>query len=165
MAIAVPGRRLLRYSTPHLRVPELTLTPLLDFLLAVVLFLLGVTTTQHDCGRPRSLLSAENARSMIEAPLVVVGPNQLLLDGVPSGETRSLVEDGQVRIISDLADMLRNKRALWQQLNPDRAFPGSVSLQIDRDVPALVVKSAVRTATVAGYSEINFVVRRRERVE
>lgn len=165
MAIAVPGRRFLRRKGPRFArsraVPTLVLTPLLDFLLAVVLFLLGMTSLQSDCGKQHRLIGVENARSMIEAPFVFVGANQILLDGVPAGETSALVSKDRVEVIAELRDLLKSKRELWRMLNPERDFPGEVVLEVDRRVPSLVVKSAVRTATAAGYSGINFAVRLR----
>ena len=36
---------------------------------------------------------------------------------------------------------LRNKRELWKQVQPNKPFPGVCILQVDQNVPALVVKS------------------------
>jgi hypothetical protein len=49
---------------------------------------------------------------------------------------------------------------LWRQLNPGKELPGVAVLQVDRKVPALVVKSVFQTAAMAGYSSISFMVGR-----
>jgi hypothetical protein len=95
---------------------------------------------------------------MIEAPFVVGGARQILLDGVSAGASSPLT---QVTVIPELLDQLKSKRELWRMPNPERSFPGEVVLEVDRRVPAVVVKSAVRTATAAGYSGIIFAVRMR----
>jgi biopolymer transport protein ExbD len=165
MAIAVPGRTLPRRKGRRFArsraVSTLVLTPLLDLLLAIVLFLLGMTSLSSGCGKRHRLIGVENARSMIEAPFVVVGTSQISLDGIAAGDTRVLVETGRVTVIAELRDRLKGKRELWRMLHPGRDFPGEVVLEVDRRVPAIVVKSALRSASAAGYSGIAFAVRLR----
>ena len=59
-----------------------------------------------------------------------------------------------------LYNLLRSKRELWQELHPAAKFPALVTLQVDRSVPAGVVKRAIAEATRAGYGDISFQVRR-----
>ena len=54
--------------------------------------------------------------------------------------------------------MLKNKRELWKQMHPSKDFPGVVILQIDQNVPALVVKSVFQTAAFAGFPNVSFMV-------
>ena len=61
--------------------------------------------------------------------------------------------------MDELHAILEAKRRLWKILEPNRPFPGVCLLQIDREVPGLVVKSVFQTAALAGYPNISFVVR------
>ena len=47
-----------------------------------------------------------------------------------------------------------------KQINPGKEFPGVVILQVDKRVPALVVKSVFQTAAFAGYPNVSFMVGR-----
>jgi biopolymer transport protein ExbD len=60
--------------------------------------------------------------------------------------------------IDELFNLLKNKRELWKQVQPNKPFPGVVVLQVDQEVPALVVKSVFQTAAFAGYPNVSFMV-------
>ena len=57
-----------------------------------------------------------------------------------------------------LFTLLKNKRELWKQVQPNKPFPGVCILQVDQNVPALVVKSVFQTAAFAGYPNVSFMV-------
>jgi biopolymer transport protein ExbD len=170
--VSPPGRRLLR-SLPlrFLRAGlgrgqrqldfELPLVSFIDCLLCIVLFLLGSFSAQADCPERQRVPSAENALANIDAPVVAVTRNQILVDGSPAGDTDSIVSAGRLTRVEALFSALNNKRQLWKQLNPGQAFPGTVILQVDRRVPSLVVKSAFQTAAYAGYPNVSFLVKKR----
>ena len=65
------------------------------------------------------------------------------------------------RRVDELFDLLKRKRELWKSFNPNKAFPGVCILQVDENVPAIVVKSVFQTAAYAGYPNISFMVRKR----
>ena len=77
-------------------------------------------------------------------------------------EVRKFLDDNcpveEVRKISESSEGF--SRELWKQINPGRPFPGVAVLQVDRKVPALVVKSVFQTAALAGYPSISFMVGR-----
>ena len=60
--------------------------------------------------------------------------------------------------VDELFNMLRSKRELWKQVQPNKPFPGVCILQVDQNVPALVVKSVFQTAAFAGYPNVSFMV-------
>jgi biopolymer transport protein ExbD len=172
--ISVPGRRLLhhvslnfvrrkvtgggRRASNH----EIPLIPFIDFLLCIVLFLLASfsATGELPIDKNVKLPKAENVLDMIEAPMVAITGTQILVDGVPSGNTRAIVEANRLQRVDELFNMLKNKRELWKQINPGKEFPGMAILQVDRRVPALVVKSVFQTAAYSGYPNISFMVGR-----
>ena len=172
--ISVPGRRLMHHvplkfvrkkvaghggkAFNH----EIPLIPFIDFLLCIVLFLLASfsATGELPIDKNVKLPKAENVMDMVEAPMVAININQILVDGVPAGTTRSIEDANRLQRVDELFNILKNKRELWKQINPGKKFPGVAILQVDRRVPALVVKSVFQTAAFAGYPNISFMVGR-----
>jgi biopolymer transport protein ExbD len=170
--ISVPGRRLLRHiglkfvqkkvsGGGHRSVnQELPLVPFIDFLLCIVLFLLASfsATGELPVDKNVKLPSAQNVLDMVEAPMVAIAGNQILVDGIPAGSTRSVEEANRLQRLDELFNVLKSKRELWKQINPGKPFPGVVILQVDKRVTALVVKSVFQTAAFAGYPNVSFMV-------
>ncbi len=173
-AINVPGRRLLHHVSPKFvrnkvaggggrsMNQEIPLIPFIDFLLCIVLFLLASfsATGELPVDKNVKLPKATNAIEMKEAPIVAVTSTQILVDGIPAGSTRAIMEANRMQKVEELGEILKNKRELWKQLKPGEPFPGNVVLQVDRRVPALVVKSVFQTAAFAGYPAVSFMVGR-----
>ena len=138
----------------------LNLVSFIDFLVTTVIFLLssfsasGEITVDPNVKLPK----AENVEDIIEAPMVAVNGNQILVDGVQAGSTRSVEELGRLQKIDELFNVLKQKRELWKQVQPNKPFPGVAILQVDQNVPALVVKSVFQTAAFAGYPNVSFMV-------
>jgi hypothetical protein len=97
---------------------------------------------------------------MVEAPMVAITGTQIIVDGTAAGNTRAIEEANRLQRVEELFNILKNKRELWKQINPGKDFPGVVILQVDRRVPALVVKSVFQTAAFAGYPNVSFMVGR-----
>lgn len=138
----------------------LNLVSFIDFLVVTVIFLLmsfsasGEITVDRNVKLPK----AENVEDIVDAPMIAVNGNQILVDGTLAGSTRAIEELGRLQKIDELFTLLKNKRELWKQLQPNKPFPGVCILQVDRDVPALVVKSVFQTAAFAGYPNVSFMV-------
>jgi len=172
--ISVPGRRLL-HGVPLAFVrrkvsgggqralnTELPLIPFIDFLLCIVLFLLASfsATGELPVDKNVKLPSAQNVMDMVEAPMVAITGSQILVDGIPSGNTRAIEEANRLQRVDDLFNVLKSKRELWKQINPGKTFPGVVVLQVDKRVTALVVKSVFQTAAFAGFPQVSFMTKR-----
>ncbi len=174
-AIHAPGKRLL-HSLPlkfvwkkvighGRRSPNanLNLTAYIDFLLVTVIFLLTTFSASGEIAVDKNvkLPKAENAADVIDAPMVAVNGNQILVDGTLAGSTRAIEELGRMSKIDELYAILKAKRELWKSVNPaDKPFPGVVILQVDQEVPAIVVKSVFQTAAYAGYPNVSFMVQK-----
>ena len=173
--INVPGRRLLHgiplkfvaskvaggggKSVNH----EIPLIPFIDFLLCIVLFLLASFSASGELPVDKNveLPYAENVEDMVDAPLVAVTGTQILVNGTPAGNTRAVEDANRLQKVDELFDVLKSQREKWTQVHPNRPFPGVAILQVDRRVPALVVKSVFQTAALSGYPNVSFMVRRR----
>ncbi|MBL9028763.1 MAG: biopolymer transporter ExbD [Myxococcales bacterium] len=141
---------------------NLNLTAYIDFLLVCVVFLL---TTFNASGQLHvdeniKIPPAENAEDVLDAPMVSVNTNQVFVDGQLAGSTRAIEELGRMQKVEELFNMLKTRRETWKQLQPDKPFPGVVILQIDENVPAIVVKSVFQTAAYAGYPNVSFMVQK-----
>ena len=138
----------------------LNLVSFIDFLVVTVIFLLSSFSASGEISIDKNvkLPKAENVDDVIEAPMVAVNGNQILVDGVQAGSTRSVEELGRLQKIDELFNVLKQKRELWKQVQPNKPFPGVCILQVDQNVPALVVKSVFQTAAFAGYPNVSFMV-------
>jgi biopolymer transport protein ExbD len=172
--IGVPGRRLLHHiplKTVQKKVAggggrslnmEIPLIPFIDFLLCIVCFLLASFSASGELPMDKNvkLPKAQNVIDMTDAPIVAITGTQILVDGTAAGSTRTIEEANRLARVDELFNILKNKRELWKQVNPGKEFPGVALLQVDRKVPALVVKSVFQTAAMAGFPSISFQVGR-----
>ena len=138
----------------------LNLVSFIDFLVTTVIFLLSSFSASGEITVDKNvkLPQAENVDDVIDAPMVAVNGSQILVDGQQAGSTRAIEELGRLQKIDELFTVLKNKRELWKQVQPGKQFPGVCILQIDSQVPALVVKSVFQTAAFAGYPNVSFMV-------
>jgi biopolymer transport protein ExbD len=172
MTIHQPGRRLMHHVPlkfvqkkvsghgARATSANLSLTSMIDFLVVTVVFLLMTFSASGETAIPKGvkLPDAENTLDMIDAPMVAIAGSVILVDGNAAGNTREIEESKQLRRIDELFNMLKSKRELYKQVHPGKEFPGVVVLQIDQDVPAIVVKSVFQTAAFAGYPNVSFMV-------
>jgi len=134
---------------------------MIDFLVVTVVFLLiSFQPGQSAAASGIRLPPATNVEDAIDAPMVSVAANLILLDGTAVGNTRAIDEARRITPLDELSQALVAKRTVWKQLHPDRPFPGAVVLQLDQDVSSVVVKSLFQTAARAGYPAISFMVQR-----
>ncbi|HEX4336700.1 MAG TPA: biopolymer transporter ExbD [Polyangiaceae bacterium] len=172
--ISVPGRRLMYHvglafvkkkvtgGGSRAVNQELPLVPFIDFLLCIVLFLLASfsATGELPVDKNVKLASAMNVMDMVEAPMVAITGSQILVDGIPAGNTRAIEEANRLQRVDELFNVLKSKHELWKQMNPGKNFPGVCVLQVDKRVTALVVKSVFQTAAFAGYPQVSFMTKR-----
>lgn len=85
-------------------------------------------------------------------PVIVVGAGAVTVDGAEVARVDDLAAAGRVARVVGLYEALARRRL--------EGPPGdhSAILQVAPDVPALVVKSVVQTATFAGYTDVAFAV-------
>src|SRR5262249_7232809 len=139
---------------------SLNLTSYIDFLLVTVIFLLMTFSASGEIMVDKNvkLPKAENVDDVIDAPRAALTANQVPVDGSLAGSTLSIEELGRLQKIDELFNLLKAKRELWKQVQPNKPFPGVCILQVDQNVPALVVKSVFQTAAFAGYPNVSFMV-------
>jgi biopolymer transport protein ExbD len=140
---------------------SINMASFLDLLIVTVLFLLSSFSASAECPtREVRVPGASSGQEMLDAPMVAVSGGVILLDGVLAGSAREIAESGRTAKMDELSRMLAQKRALWIAVQPKKPFPGECVLQIDRDVPAVVVKSVFQAVVTAGYPRVSFMVRK-----
>src|ERR1700755_2444308 len=79
----------------------LNLVSFIDFLVVTVIFLLMSFSASGEIAVDKNvrLPKAENVDDVIDAPMVAVNGNQILVDGVQAGSTRSIEELGRLQKI------------------------------------------------------------------
>ncbi len=172
MPITAPERRLMRHVGLEFVAHKvaggggrstnasLSLTSMIDFLVVTVVFLLMTFSASGETpiAKGLNMPKAENTLDMIDAPMAAVVGSQILVDGAPAGNTRTVEESDRIQRIDELFGILKAKRELWKQTHPNKDFPGVVLLQIDQNVKAVVVKSVFQTAAFAGFPNVSFMV-------
>lgn len=110
---------------------SLSLTSMIDFLVVTVVFLLMTFSASGETpiARGLNMPKAENTLDMIDAPMAAVVGSQILVDGSPAGNTRTVEESDRMQRIDELFNILKAKRELWKQTHPNKDFPGVVLLR------------------------------------
>jgi hypothetical protein len=101
---------------------------------------------------------ARNGIDVIEAPVVVLSGDLVLVNGNVCGTIHDLVRSEDVHDIPALYDALKQRRELFRATEPNREPPVDWVFAAPVDTPALVVKSIVRTAARAGYTRAGMLV-------
>jgi biopolymer transport protein ExbD len=140
----------------------LSMTSMIDVLVVMTVFLLlTFSASDHSHSRASGLPTAVNIDELVDAPLIDVRADAVVVDGnvvATQGELSAFATRGQVTRLEKLFATLKAKHELAVQLAPGREPPTHVILAIDGDVPAGLVKSVVMTAARSGYPSIDFMV-------
>ncbi len=103
---------------------------------------------------------ARNGVDVIEAPVVALNGDLVLVNGNALGSVREVMTSDGVREIPALYAALKQRRDLFLANNPGGDPPADWLLAAPRDTPAIVVKSIVRSAAHAGYTHAGMLVAR-----
>ncbi|MDB5219826.1 MAG: Adventurous gliding motility protein [Myxococcaceae bacterium] len=140
----------------------LSMSSMIDVLVVLTVFLLLTFSASDRCTeREVSMPVAVNVSEIIDAPLVMVGSDAILVDGnvaTSQGEMAEINAHGRVARLDNLFNVLETKHEVAKLLAPGREPSSHVILAIGSDVPASVVKSIVLTAARSGYPSIDFMV-------
>ncbi|HEY8077779.1 MAG TPA: biopolymer transporter ExbD [Labilithrix sp.] len=157
-----PARALPSFSAPakKMRANGVSLTSMIDVMVVLVVFMLVQFYAPDPCAcirRRVNVPTVEQAMEIIDAPLVSVTNDVVLVDGMPVATKDDLAGD-RVQRLDGMFQLLASKHALARQIDPGKAPPSHVILAIDGEVPSLLVKSVTMTAAQSGYPDIDFMV-------
>lgn len=172
MPIKKPGPRLLttiRLKTAKAAVLKkhgasydvsLNLTPMIDMFVVLVIFLLMTFSSSGEIlfiQKDVELPKATQADTLEQAPAIIIGSGQVVIDGQAVGRMDDIRDDENFEI-ADLSERLSNLKKNYQQLHPTTQFPGNIIIQGDKAVDFRVLKKVMFTCTSVGYTNINFAV-------
>ena len=104
-------------------------------------------------------------KTLTDQELVDAAWVRITADGAILLDSKEIARAGeyasQVKRIDPLFDALKERRARWQEMHPSESFPGVIVLDVDESIAFTVVKSAIQTATFAGYWNASFTVKKK----
>jgi len=139
---------------------SLNLTPMIDMFVVLVIFLLMTFSTSGEIlfiQKDIELPSAKITDELEQAPVIIVGSGQVVIEGNNVGRMDDIAEDENFEI-ADLSEQLNNLKKNFQQLHPNQTFSGKIIIQGDKETSFRVLKKVMFTCTATGYTNINFAV-------
>jgi biopolymer transport protein ExbD len=136
------------------------LVPFVDFLVALVVFLLSTFDASAQLSTPASVRvpDAAHADPLAFAPIVAIDGRHVALDGRRVADTGTLGETPGAQRIEPLVRDLETLRTNWTQLHGDQPFPGAVIVQADRSTDFRILRHVMFSAAQAGYPNVGFAV-------
>jgi biopolymer transport protein ExbD len=139
---------------------SLNLTPMIDMFVVLVIFLLMTFSTSGEIlfiQKEIELPSASQTDELEQAPVIIIGGGQVVIEGITVGRMDDIAEDENFEI-ADLSERLHNLKKAFQQLHPNETFAGKIIIQGDKGTSFRVLKKVMFTCTSVGYTNINFAV-------
>lgn len=143
---------------------DLNLTSMIDFLVIVVVFLLGtfsatgeLISIQRDLELPEATQTFELER----APIIAISRSTVTLDGRFIADVEALLseEASEGLRIPKMVEELDVLRRNWQVVHPNDPFKGTIVLQSDKEADFKVIKRCMLSAGEAGYTNLNLAVK------
>ena len=141
---------------------SLMLTSLIDVFSILVIFLLqnfSATGEMLFMSKEIRLPRATKAKEILRAPVITVSPINITLEGkkvgenVPSGSL-----SGENWLLQKLENELIVMRKNHELLHNGATMASVINIQADENLPFIVIKRVMHSATVAGFTDINFAV-------
>ena len=149
---------------------SLQLTPLIDMFIVMVIFLLmsfsstGEISVVKDVRLPlaQEVDEIQQARIIaITAPEGAPNSGLVTLEGREVATVQELLEEeGEDWKIVKLTERLEIYKNNWKVTNPGETFTGDLILQVDQNVSFKAIKKVMFSASIAGYSNLLFAVKR-----
>jgi len=144
---------------------EIPLVPFIDFLITLVVFLLMSFSASGELVAQQASITLPNAahvEALEVAPIIAIDDRVVTLDGTRVADTQTLAATPQVERIEQLVQQLETLQRNWQTLHPGQEHPGTLILQIHREIDFLVIKKIMFSAAQAGYGNMSFAVNQTE---
>lgn len=142
---------------------ELNLTPFVDLLLVLVVFLLPDFSPSAELLCPCRhvpLPQGLHFRDLESAPVVSISTDAVTLNGDPKAYTPELLGDFALRemllpLYEDLVVLKNNYKLLHPEPHP---WPGTILLQADKNLAFGVLNKVMSTCSAAGYGNVHLVI-------
>ncbi|MGE4130371.1 MAG: biopolymer transporter ExbD [Bdellovibrionales bacterium] len=145
-------------SKKHKRVmvTGLMLTSMVDMFSLLVIFLLQNFSNSPEVmaiSQNLVLPSAISAAAPIDAPLVTVNADEVLVDSKPMGSTKTIISKPQA-----LIDSLEDMKKSFAKSHPGEPFKGDIHLQADQGLSSVFISQLVGILNTYGYSSVHLAV-------
>jgi biopolymer transport protein ExbD len=145
-----------RSRTKRSIVVGLMLTSMVDMFSLLVIFLLQSFSNSPEVmaiSKNLVLPSAVSASAPVDAPLLTVTNEQILLDQKPMGSPKEVFEAPQ-----KFSHLLQELRTNWQSSHREQEFKGEIHLQADRDLNSAMISRFINVLNTQGYSAVHLAV-------
>ncbi|MBM4371640.1 MAG: biopolymer transporter ExbD [Deltaproteobacteria bacterium] len=150
-------------------VSDLNVTPMVDMLTMLVIFLLMSFTASGELlfvTQDIILPNAMNTADLQRAPVIAISAKSIAMEG----ESIMRTEDVSEKWYPDwrlppLVRKLKQTAKEFKEMNPDKPFEGQVIIQSDGNVPCAVIKMVMTSCADAGYMNVNFAVQKGARIQ
>lgn len=137
-------------------VAGLMLTSMVDMFSLLVIFLLqSFSNSPEQVALSKGLIlpSAVSAAPVIDAPMLTVSHDLILLDNKEVGTAASVISDPMllVRPLQDLKDR-------WVKAHDGQDFKGDIHLQADKALPSSMVSRFIGLVNSQGYDSVHLAV-------
>ena len=177
MAIKIPGKRFGK-RLEHSKIfghhgmlqkkninADLNITAMVDMFVIIVLFLIANFSATGEVlmmTKDVVLPEAMNTEEVMQAPVVMISMEQVLVSGVLIGRVDDLVREDYLNIPT-LEEKLRDMKKQYEDLHAmandaEGGFKGDVNIQAHKEVQFKIVKRVMFSCASAGYGNINFAV-------
>ena len=139
------------------KLPGMNLTSLMDVFTILVFFLLTNSASNEALQAPRAITlpSSVVETKPQETVVVLVTPDNILVQGTVVANTEDVISSAAIEIESIKTELLKQRsRAIGT--DPDKE--PEVNLLADRKVPFSLLKKVMSSCTGAGYSKISLAV-------
>jgi biopolymer transport protein ExbD len=137
-------------------VAVLMLTSMVDMFSLLVIFLLQSFSNSPEVmalSNGLTLPSAVSAAAAIDAPVLTVSQDQVLLDQKLIGPVSAVVERPAL-----LAESLSTMKKIWQQAHGAESFKGDIHLQADRKLSSSLISRLINVLNSQGYASVHLAV-------
>jgi biopolymer transport protein ExbD len=155
------SRRIARMARNRSAVPKLQLTSLMDIFTTLVFFLvLNSGATVETLHQPRQITLPQ---SVVEAKpretvVIVVGKEEVLLQGVPVARVADIQATGNVEIGSISMRLAELRDSVIGVSTQAVADSHEVTVLADKSIPFTVLKKILATCTGQGYTRVSLAV-------
>jgi biopolymer transport protein ExbD len=147
---------------------DLDITPLLDILVILLVFLLKSYNSQGiilDVPKGISLPISESQQVSDSGVIVLISPSAIFVDNVEvlnrNKPKKSDYDQGGRRMAALYNELVKKKetvKVVEKSTRGGKSFSGLINLVIDKSVPYKFIKKVMHTSAEAGYQKYKFVV-------
>ena len=132
------------------------LTSMVDMFSLLVIFLLQSFSNSPEVmalTKGINLPVAVSASAPIDAPLLTLTTDHVLIDQKPVGTAKEVLEE-PAKLLKPLQELQKQ----WKAAHSQTEFKGDIHLQADRGIPSTLVSRIINIVNAQGYTSVHLAV-------